>query len=43
MQQAEAGIAELAGHVDRLVVIPHERLKQVSEQKITLLLSLIHI
>ena len=37
MQQAEAGIAELAGHVDRLVVIPNERLKQVSEQKITLL------
>ena len=37
MQQAEAGIAELAGHVDSLVVIPNERLKQVSEQKITLL------
>ena len=25
MQQAEAGIAELAGHVDSLVVIPNER------------------
>lgn len=37
MQQAEAGIAELAGHVDSLVVIPNERLKQVSDQKITLL------
>ncbi len=36
MQQAEAGIAELAGHVDSLVVIPNERLKQVSDQKITL-------
>ena len=37
MQQAEAGIAELAGHVDSLIVIPNERLKQVSDQKITLL------
>ena len=36
MDQAEAGIAELAGHVDSLVVIPNERLKQVSDQKITL-------
>ena len=36
MEQAEAGIAELAGHVDSLVVIPNERLKQVSDQKITL-------
>lgn len=37
MEQAEAGIAELAGHVDSLVVIPNERLKQVSDQKITLI------
>lgn len=37
MQQAEAGIAELAEHVDSLVVIPNERLKQVTDQKITLL------
>ena len=35
MQQAEAGIAELAQHVDSLIVIPNERLKLVSEQKIT--------
>ncbi|MEG0546445.1 MAG: cell division protein FtsZ [Oscillospiraceae bacterium] len=37
MQQAEAGIAELATHVDSLVVIPNERLKEVSDQKLTLL------
>ena len=37
MQQAEAGIAELAQHVDSLIVIPNERLKLVSEQKITFL------
>ena len=36
MSQAEQGIAELADHVDSLVVIPNERLKLVSEQKITL-------
>mgnify|MGYP002512668690 CR=1 FL=1 len=36
MQQAEAGIAELAQHVDSLIVIPNERLKQVSETRITL-------
>ena len=37
MTQAEAGIAELAQHVDSLIVIPNERLKLVSEQKITFL------
>lgn len=37
MQQAEAGIAELAQHVDSLIVIPNERLKLVSDQKITFL------
>ena len=37
MQQAEAGIAELAQHVDSLIVIPNERLKYVSDQKITFL------
>lgn len=37
MKQAEAGISELAQHVDSLIVIPNERLKLVSEQKITLL------
>ncbi|MCL2512401.1 MAG: cell division protein FtsZ [Oscillospiraceae bacterium] len=37
MQQAEIGIAELAQHVDSLVVIPNERLKLVSDQKITFL------
>ena len=35
MQQAEAGIAELAQHVDSLIVIPNERLKLVTDQKIT--------
>lgn len=35
MQQAEAGIAALREHVDSLVVIPNERLKLVSEEKIT--------
>ena len=35
MKQAEAGIAELAEHVDSLIVIPNERLKFVSEQRIT--------
>lgn len=37
MKQAEAGIAELAQNVDSLVVIPNERLKLVSDQKITFL------
>lgn len=36
MQQAEGGIEQLKGRVDSLVVIPNERLKFVSEQKITL-------
>ena len=36
MEQAEAGIANLREHVDSLVVIPNERLKMVSEQRITL-------
>ncbi|MBQ9354965.1 MAG: cell division protein FtsZ [Clostridia bacterium] len=35
MTQAEAGIAALSENVDSLVVIPNERLKFVSEQKIT--------
>ena len=35
MIQAEAGIAALSEQVDSLVVIPNERLKHVSEQKIT--------
>ena len=35
MSQAEAGIAALGEQVDSLVVIPNERLKYVSEQKIT--------
>ena len=37
MEQAENGIAALREHVDSLVVIPNERLKLVSEQRITLL------
>jgi cell division protein FtsZ len=36
MAQAEQGIAELRNQVDSLVVIPNERLKLISEQKITL-------
>ena len=36
MAQAESGIAELSKQVDALVVIPNERLKLISEQKITL-------
>ena len=36
MEQAEAGIKALREHVDSLVVIPNERLKLVSEERITL-------
>lgn len=36
MEQAEGGIAALREHVDSLVVIPNERLKYASDQKITL-------
>ena len=36
MEQAEAGIAELAQYVDSLIVIPNERLKLVSNAKISL-------
>ena len=35
MRQAEAGIAELNGKVDSLIVIPNDRLKYVTDQKIT--------
>ncbi len=37
MIQAEEGIAELEKHVDSLIIIPNERLKYVSDQKITFL------
>ena len=37
MEQAESGILALRDHVDALIVIPNERLKEVSETKITLL------
>ncbi len=37
MEQAENGIANLREHVDSLIIIPNERLKQVSEQRITML------
>lgn len=37
MTQANAGIEELHGKVDSLVVIPNERLKNVSEKEITFL------
>ncbi len=36
MEQAEQGIAKLKQHVDSLIVIPNERLKHISEEKITL-------
>ena len=36
MAQAESGIAELRQNVDSLIVIPNERLKLISDQKITL-------
>ena len=36
MEQAEMGITNLREHVDSLVVIPNERLKSVSETRITL-------
>ena len=36
MRQAEAGIAELSEKVDAIIVIPNDRLKFVTEQKITL-------
>lgn len=36
MAQAEAGIAELSQYVDSLIIIPNERLKQVSNAKISL-------
>lgn len=35
-QNAEKGVEELSQHVDSLVVIPNERLKLMSEQKLTL-------
>ncbi len=35
MQQAEAGIVELQSKVDSLVVIPNDRIKHVTDQKIT--------
>lgn len=36
MMQAEAGIAELSRCVDSLIIIPNERLKQVSDKRISL-------
>jgi cell division protein FtsZ len=36
MKQAEEGIQALLGKVDSLLIIPNDRLKHVSEQKITL-------
>lgn len=36
MRQAEAGITELRDKVDSLVIIPNERLKLASDQKITM-------
>ncbi len=36
MEQAESGIQRLRENVDSLIVIPNERLKHISEEKITL-------
>ena len=35
-ENAEKGVEELSSHVDSLVVIPNERLKLMSETKLTL-------
>ena len=35
MRQAESGIASLSEKVDSLIIIPNDRLKYVTEQKIT--------
>lgn len=35
MRQAESGIAELNGKVDSLIIIPNDRLKYVTDEKIT--------
>ena len=35
MKQAEAGIAALSDKVDSLIIIPNDRLKYVTDQKIT--------
>ncbi len=37
MKQAEHGIADLIDEVDSLIIIPNERLKFVTDQKITLM------
>jgi len=37
MAQAEAGIAQLSANVDAIIVIPNERLKQLSSTRITVL------
>jgi len=35
MRQAEQGISDLSGKVDSLIIIPNDRLKYVTDQKIT--------
>ena len=35
MRQAESGIADLSGKVDSLIIIPNDRLKYVTDEKIT--------
>ena len=42
MIQAEAGLENLRQYVDSLIVIPNERLKQISENKITLLNAFVY-
>ncbi|MBQ3151114.1 MAG: cell division protein FtsZ [Clostridia bacterium] len=36
MNQAQSGIAKLAEHVDSLIVIPNDRLRYISDQKLSL-------
>ena len=36
IQQAEGGIEELSKHVDSLIIIPNDRLRYVSEEKVSL-------
>jgi len=42
MIQAETGLENLRQYVDSLIVIPNERLKQISENKITLLNAFVY-
>lgn len=43
MDAAEAGIEVLSNHVDSLIIIPNERLKQISVNKITLMNAFLEV